>query len=414
MIDIEVQNFQSIQHVKFRITGFTALVGRSNIGKSAIVRAVKTALTGAAGTDFVRHGPTCERRERGRKKCRCQATVRIKTSKIDMVWEKGDAINRYTVTAEGETTVYDKADRGTPPFLQPDFNQIKIGDSQDLIQMSEQFSPVFLLNQSGPAVADVLSDVARLDDINEAMRLSEKDRKEAASTRKVREKDIVELETSLGKYEGLDAVAKRAGAIQSRYKAIADKQEALEQLTDFLASLRQLATSIRALGAATRPGLPDYDKLESLATRYEELEDFLAAVSNKAPIIRRLTGIDKVELPVFEAVRTKQAECLRLAGWLERLRVFKTSLAKWKKLSGVSDLEAKREAALVTKVLQAAQVGKLMDRQAKLEKEEAALEAALDAAATEEQTALGEINELGICPTCSQTISGDHLHLESA
>ena len=46
MLDVEIRNFQSIDHVHLRVEGFTALVGRSNIGKSAVVRAVKAALTG--------------------------------------------------------------------------------------------------------------------------------------------------------------------------------------------------------------------------------------------------------------------------------------------------------------------------------------------------------------------------------
>ena len=62
MTEVEVRNFQSVEHAVFRIEGFTALVGRSNIGKSALVRAVKAALTGATGTDFVRHGGLCARR----------------------------------------------------------------------------------------------------------------------------------------------------------------------------------------------------------------------------------------------------------------------------------------------------------------------------------------------------------------
>ena len=33
MIEVEVRNFQSIEHISLKVEGFTALVGRSNIGK---------------------------------------------------------------------------------------------------------------------------------------------------------------------------------------------------------------------------------------------------------------------------------------------------------------------------------------------------------------------------------------------
>jgi predicted ATP-dependent endonuclease of OLD family len=63
MIEIEVNDFQSISHTAVTIDKFSVIVGRSNIGKSALVRAIQCALTGAVGTDFVRHGATCDRTE---------------------------------------------------------------------------------------------------------------------------------------------------------------------------------------------------------------------------------------------------------------------------------------------------------------------------------------------------------------
>ena len=95
MIEVEIQNFQSIDKVAFKIEGFTVLVGRSNIGKSALIRAIHCALTGASGTDFVRHGLDCERRIKGNKKCKCKSTVLFKTPSLHLIWEKGDADNQY-------------------------------------------------------------------------------------------------------------------------------------------------------------------------------------------------------------------------------------------------------------------------------------------------------------------------------
>src|SRR6478752_168059 len=97
MIEIEVTDFQSIRHTSVAIDRFSAIVGRSNIGKSALVRAVQMALTGAVGTDFVRHGSSCDRAIRGTKKCKCFSRVRIKTFALELTWEKGDAVNRYIV-----------------------------------------------------------------------------------------------------------------------------------------------------------------------------------------------------------------------------------------------------------------------------------------------------------------------------
>ena len=61
MVHIEIRNFQAITHEVIEVRGFSALAGRSNIGKSTIIRAVKAALTGAPVDSYVRHSSRCLR-----------------------------------------------------------------------------------------------------------------------------------------------------------------------------------------------------------------------------------------------------------------------------------------------------------------------------------------------------------------
>jgi hypothetical protein len=174
MLLLEVSNFQSIEHAEVCVDGFTALVGRSNIGKSSVVRAAKSALNGVQGTAFVRHGPGCLRRTKGAKNCKCFSTVKITGDGIDILWEKGDAVSRYVVNGE----IFEAIPKGFPDFLKPGFTPVQVGDRSVSLQVADQFDPIFLLGETGTTVADVLGDVARLDSINTATRLAEKDRRE--------------------------------------------------------------------------------------------------------------------------------------------------------------------------------------------------------------------------------------------
>src|SRR5580700_10412737 len=127
MFEVEIRNFQSIEHISIRIDGFTALVGKSDIGKRAIVRAVRAALTGATGTSFVRHGVACHRRIRGSKTCECYCSVHMSTEGFDLTWEKGDKRNLYVFNGQD----YGVPNRGTPDFLErpkllKDFGLVKI------------------------------------------------------------------------------------------------------------------------------------------------------------------------------------------------------------------------------------------------------------------------------------------------
>ena len=40
MTEIEIENFQAIRKLKLKVEGFTVLTGKTNIGKSSVVRAV--------------------------------------------------------------------------------------------------------------------------------------------------------------------------------------------------------------------------------------------------------------------------------------------------------------------------------------------------------------------------------------
>lgn len=53
---IEVVGFQSIRHAELQLSGWTSLVGESDVGKSAIVRAITAAMTNWRGDHFIRHG----------------------------------------------------------------------------------------------------------------------------------------------------------------------------------------------------------------------------------------------------------------------------------------------------------------------------------------------------------------------
>lgn len=402
MIEVEIQNFQSIDRVALCIDGFTAIVGRSNIGKSSIVRAIQSALTGAAGTDFVRHGSSCERRLKNNKKCKCQATVRIATGKLALTWEKGDAVNQYTVVQDGAKKVYTAVDRGTPDFLLPDFQSVKVGSSSDLIQVSEQFSPIFLLDQSGPAVADVLSDVARLDSINEALRLANKDRKEATATRKVRERDVGELRASLGEYEGLDAAVARVDGVEGQYHVIKRVEVEVEQLGKFIASTVALVTSARALAEAVRPQLPEPQNLMDEGAEVSRLGRWLGEVMVRAPIVRQLQGIDKVALPDGTPLAKGGSDLNRLRGWVERVGVLTGDLQG---LKTVVDFPVPLSEVLVAKAKGLNWLAECFQLGVGLTQEVGELTAQLAAATEEEKVVLEEYRELGVCPTCSQAFN---------
>lgn len=358
MIEVEVRNFQSIEHARLIVEGYTSLVGRSNLGKSALVRAVKAALTGATGTAFVRHGSDCVRRTKDAKSCHCKSSVRIQREGFDLLWEKGDHVNSYTFNG----TLYPSSERGTPTFLMDGYAPIKIGDSKELLQVSDQFEPIFLLNRTGGVVADVLSDVAHLDRINVAMRLVEKDRRDATSTRKVREQDITLLTETLGLYDGLDDSVCRVRAVEAQLSKVEEAE----------ADLRQI-------------------------------ERFLAEGNARAVEIRQLLGVEALPEPNANAIRDGSTGFQRLSGWLDRLIAFK----EWfDRVQPVKGLPTPDSTPLKTQLSAVGAIMVLASRLDTLSQEVNRIEASHNKILEDAEGVRVEWGALGVCPTCEQPCSG--------
>lgn len=397
MIEVEVRDFQSIEHATIKIDGFTALVGRSNIGKSAFVRAVQACVTGAPVGAYVRHNPLCPRKTRKAKECRCQCSVHIRAEDFDLLWEKGDFVNRYTFNG----TVYDKANQGTPDFLLPFVAPIKVGDDKELLQVAEQFQPIFLLDQPGTVIADVLGDVAQLDRINEAMRMAEKDRREAVATRKVRNRDITVTAQKLAAYDGLDGVLAVVRVTEDRFKAIEAQRGKAIECRGYLDKLSAIRSETRALAGVDSILPPDPAPLLDRLKTFEKVLVYSVQVADRAVSIRALSGVEAVKVPEPAPLGAKLQTFERLADWVSKMYVFQAWFD--------ARLPASRTTIPDTSTLTEAfdrftLVQGLARRAEALEGAIATLEeqiAELEREATETDQ---EFKALGVCPTCGQPI----------
>ncbi len=399
MIDVEIRNFQSIEQLKIRIDGFTALAGRSNLGKSSIIRAIKAALVGATADPYVRHGPYCLRVVKGTKTCKCACLVHLQAEGFDLLWEKGDNVNRY----EHNGQTYTAVNRGTPDFLQDTFGAVKIGEDKVLIQVADQFrhsggGPIFLLDESGAVVADVLSDVAQLDRINVASRLADKDRREAAASRKVRERDVLELQKIVASYDGLDEVLAQAKEIEKQEQNVSAQRRRRDQLLNyrdsFLRTGRQLKFLI-GLSRVTPP--PEITPVLAKHQEASQLREFIASVLECESLIARLQGVEDISAPLIQPLNTSYSNVGKLQGWLAQLRVFRELFVRFKKADSVATPGITGLLEMAAKVLRLAA---LRGKQANVERTLTQLEQEMLVAEEEFQAVKAELGT--VCPTCAR------------
>jgi hypothetical protein len=452
-MEIEVQNFQSIRHAKVGVEGFTTIVGRSNIGKSALVRAVRMALTGAVGKDFVRHDPeSCSRVKRGTKTCQCFASVRIKLKDLEVLWEKGDGVNRYTVTQGGKKDLYNNPDRGTPPFLVPAFSPVDVGGDKVLVQVSEQFSPIFLLGESGGTIAEVLGDFAKVDDVNTAIRLVAKDLRGAKSLRKTREEDLVRSRGVLQQYDGLDAAAVQARSLEGRLSTVREASASVsvvrgfdtrlnalvsdgkalkrassvavptsEEAEEAFAALKRSALWIRglksrkaellALRSATEPPMPDLEAVVSAHSRVTKLAGMSTRHEGLSKAVEALSTLAAVSLPDSQQPSDLMAEQSRLFAWVEQLTWLQGLQAKGESVRAVKVPSIEEVTAVGGTV---SWLAERAERYAVLEEEIDTLQEKFEELEAELETCREKVEALGLCPTCGRALEedDDHAHLQ--
>ena len=397
MVRVEINNFQSIAHQVIEINSFSAIVGRSNIGKSAVVRAVKAALTGSPVDSYVRHSLDCPRVVKGSKSCKCFCSVRITAEDFDLLWEKGDAVNRYVFNNEEHTV----AGRGTPEFLGDPFQPVKLGDEKKLVQISDQFDPIFILNKSGTVVADVLSDVAKLDQINSAIRMVNKDKKDANSTRKVREKDVLDLRNTLTRYDGLDEALDRVSSLKAIEEQIEALEGKLEQLSRFIDSARGAAKRVKSLEQVGQVEIPEFEPLSGVVTRYIDAHRMTKELAARQKMLERLDGVDQIQIPKTLEFDDLGDKYYSLYAYATQLKVFKTFFARAKEASQVElpEIESLSESLNNFNKLDGL-VRNLLTAQ----KAASAAKKDFDVISQEADQLSAEFDSLGVCPTCSRPL----------
>jgi hypothetical protein len=406
MIKVEIKGFQAIESVELNIDKFTAIVGGSNIGKSSVVRAVKCALTNSVGTSFVRHDEYCARKLRGHKTCKCQSSVHLIMDGFDLLWEKGDAINKYTFNGQ----VYDKPGTGIPEFLvTTGFSPVKIGDTAGSIQIADQFFPIFMLNQSGPAIAEAISDVSRLDRINRASKASERDRKEALSSRKLREGDSLALQTRLQKYEGLDEATQKVSDLEKRNLEVDAVQSSVSALDSFIETIRSVGSQVRALTIVSSISVSEITlvndtyksvtKLDRLATDLKRREEDCATLS--------WVGTFSSAVPEIDPINDKLKLIQEVDKLVTRARILKE---RFKLLDVASKSETPPIDVIAQLNAKMLSLSKFTQRFTDLSGVISDLTQEFSVYDSQEKDLEEEVAALGVCPTCVQPLSLGHQH----
>ena len=388
-VRVRIRDFQSIGDLELDVSGFTCVTGPTNIGKSAIIRAISGALLGSPVVGDVR---------RGSRFC----SVEMRSDGWSLKWEKGErGVNRYWIPSESEQAL-DKVGQGQIPQVAAlGFGSVKIG--QDVVQpwFATQFEPVFLMNKSGPAVTDFLSEVSRLKVLQDGITINVRNRRRLLDRARIREEDAEKLrgrEAAFGKVQ--DMVQLKAD-LEAQMESIREYGERISELQDFLNAIDAeagaigLLRGVRELKVPPDPASGPMESLRHVVRSYGVLESEAAAILALRPA-------ETVEVPEGEGLGAEVRRLSRATDLMGRLSSERAAVDALSGEVGVPD------APEVPSGLR--RLAELADASESLRKEVGRLEEELGSAEAEFLEVQEEIDSIPVCPTCRRPLAkGAHV-----
>lgn len=281
MFKVRVQNFQSIVDITLEVDGFTVLTGSNNVGKSAIFRALRGVFTNPPPS-FVRKG------------CK-HSTVELWSGDAHVKWEKGRGVNRYALSKAGAVQHFPKPGSSAPPEVCEAFGvrPVSLGDKKTWPQFADQFTgPVYLLDQPGHVLADVVASPDRMRVLGHALSQAEKDRRKASSTLKVKREDQDKLQAkleALSSFEALSAAVDDLEERRVRAERVRTGQKKLEGLKEVLES----AKDVRGVwGLFSKPTFQSSDSLEKVQRARILLKDLKYPLEAAKAAVDSYQGLD--------------------------------------------------------------------------------------------------------------------------
>lgn len=282
-IHVHIKNFQSIEDLSFDVHGFSCLVGKTNAGKSSLLRAMSGALLNKPVTNLVR---------KGTKSC----MVRLSSEGWGLLWEKAEkGLNRYTI--EGKAEVLENVGPKQPEQVSAfGFRSVRIGEKDLYPWYASQWSPVFLLDEGGPTVTQFISEISGLDVLQKAITLGLKEKKKSLDDAKLATAEVESVNVKINQIDELDDLISMTAELESQSQSIEQYEFRLEMIRKFLDEIDKALKLEKVLSPVSSVRLPS-TSLQGDVDRLQSMHDALLGLEEAAKRVIALKG-KTVEVPI--------------------------------------------------------------------------------------------------------------------
>lgn len=288
-------NFQSHKDTKIDFDeGLTVILGQTDQGKSAIIRALKWVLYNEPrGTDFIMAG------------CKlCRVSLEMDDGSV-IIREREGQRNRYILIQNGKEEVFEGFGNTVPLEIARAHGIPKIRidkDAASAVNLAEQLEPPFLISESGGNRAKALGRLVGIHIIDAAQRTVLKDITNAKQNFESIQKDIESLNSQLESYKDI-------GELQIRISSLQDILKKLKETRAIFSILMKSRQELGELDSEIEKNMDIIKKLDFI-DKVEQNITFLDALSVKYRYLKELSiklaqnrQNEEIELHIIENMR---------------------------------------------------------------------------------------------------------------
>lgn len=286
---LTVTNFQSLANADIELGAFTVIVGPSNSGKSALLRALRAVVRNVNSPAAVRVG---------KKLFTSEVYFDGKTVSI----ERGKSSSTYRIEMpDGSEEVYTKAGRDVPDDVQAILGLAKPDGTPDLV-FTSQIDPPFLLDETGSTAAKVLGDLTNVSKLHAAAREANRRRGEASKMEGIRRSDALSAHTRMKEeFSDLPAQVAAVKECKALLEDVRSNAKQGEQIARWL-EVVQISESAEAQLTAQIADLPKPADIEALAEDAGRLIGTRHRILDHLEVLRKCAeASDQIESLVFDA-----------------------------------------------------------------------------------------------------------------
>jgi exonuclease SbcC len=257
---LRIENFQSHELTEMAFDdGLNVIVGASDHGKSAVIRALRWLLFNEPrGSDFIRVGAS-----------QCRVTIELSDG-ARVTRERTPSKNRYIVLdANGEEQIYEGFGNTVPKEVSDITGVAKVmldEDTETVLHLGTQLEPPFLLSEPGSIKAKAIGRLNGVHIIDAASRDTNRDLTRLNSEEKQYREQLAEVEEELMQFSDL-------AYMENILLLLEERHARLKQLGARLENLRRLRDQHRRVQGELSSAVEVLEKtqhLERAALRLEQ------------------------------------------------------------------------------------------------------------------------------------------------